>query len=585
VAIQAGFVRRAFVSACLVATLVLLAARPAVAAPAGAVSEFSAGLSACTVPEAIASGPDGNVWFIDGAFPAAFGRVTLGGGITQLPSLSVEHDLEDLVAGADGNMWFTDETGSGGAVGFLTLSGAISEFPVAAGAASAITLGPDGNYWFTVPGTTKAIGRITPAGTVTTYNEGLKPGSEPSDITRGPDGNLWFTDRGTTKTIGKITPAGVITEFPGLPAGSFPSSIAAGPDGNVWFTDVGTTKAIGKITPAGVITEYFAGLLPGSEPVDIAPGADGNVWFTDQGTTRAIGRITASGAIQEYSEGVNQETRPLDLAPGADGSMWFTEWTKPQAVGRAGTGAPPALASPLLVGGGGTAGTAQTCTGSWSTWAGQQPSTTLFGFDGVRWLLDGAPLASGATYTPTAGNVGHQLSCAETVTYPLLNVTTSTVSAPVTVLAAPRTGGPLGPPLSVLRPAMTSVRQSHSRWREGNKLAHITRRRPPVGTTFSFVLNKSATVTFAFRQQTAGRKAGHECVAQTKANRHKHLCKRAVTRGTLAFIAHAGTNKVAFQGRISHGKKLPLGTYTLVITAVSGGLSSSPQRLTFTIVR
>jgi hypothetical protein len=54
-----------------------------------------------------------------------------------------------------------------------------------------------------------------------------------------------------------------------------------------------------------------------------------------------------------------------------------------------------------------------------------------FGFDGYRWLRDGSPIAgqTGHSYTPTTGDVGHQLSCAVTVTYPLLEVTDSAASA------------------------------------------------------------------------------------------------------------------------------------------------------------
>ena len=58
---------------------------------------------------------------------------------------------------------------------------------------------------------------------------------KPTDIAAGPDGNMWFTER---HRIGRITPAGVITEFSEgifLPFGS--SGIAAGPDGNLWFTE------------------------------------------------------------------------------------------------------------------------------------------------------------------------------------------------------------------------------------------------------------------------------------------------------------------------------------------------------------
>jgi hypothetical protein len=81
----------------------------------------------------------------------------------------------------------------------------------------------------------------------------------------------------------------------------------------------------------------------------------------------------------------------------------------------------------------------QTCAGDvWSTWAGQQPSHNAYGFDGYRWLLDGNPItgATGQSYTPTAADAGHELSCKVTVTYPLLVVTASATSTAVHVKGA-----------------------------------------------------------------------------------------------------------------------------------------------------
>jgi FG-GAP repeat protein len=110
-----------------------------------------------------------------------------------------------------------------------------------------------------------------------------------------------------------------------------------------------------------------------------------------------------------------------------------------------------------------------------------------------------------------------------------------------------------------------NVRQSRTRWRLGNRLASASRAKTPVGTTFSFSLNDQAAVTFSFTQRVSG---------------------RTVTAGRLTFAGHAGTNKVAFQGRVSAKKKLEPGRYTLVITAAdSAGTRSAPKSLTFTIVK
>lgn len=135
-------------------------------------------------------------------------------------------------------------------------------------------------------------------------------------------------------------------------------------------------------------------------------------------------------------------------------------------------------------------------------------------------------------------------------------------------------------------PVLSALKQSAGKWREGSSLPRAaSRRKPPVGTTFSFTLNEAATVQFAFTQRASGRKVGHKCLAQTRANRHKHSCSRTVTAATLVVAAHAGANTLRFQGRVSGSKKLKPGVYTLLVTATGpGGKSSAPQRLTFTIV-
>jgi hypothetical protein len=112
-------------------------------------------------------------------------------------------------------------------------------------------------------------------------------GSQPTEIAPGPDGNLWFTEDGA---VGRITPAGTVTEYPVIS----PTGIAAGPDGNVWFTNVSARSlpsivipaGVGWITPSGKITELRGGLS--AEPGAIVAGADGSMWFADGD---AIGRI------------------------------------------------------------------------------------------------------------------------------------------------------------------------------------------------------------------------------------------------------------------------------------------------------
>jgi FG-GAP repeat protein len=141
---------------------------------------------------------------------------------------------------------------------------------------------------------------------------------------------------------------------------------------------------------------------------------------------------------------------------------------------------------------------------------------------------------------------------------------TSTTEVTTTAPAQLTTPSPLVPGETSLPPAVQHARQSTTRWREGNRLARISRAKTPTGTTFSFSLNEQATVTFSFTQRVSG----------------------TVTAGRLTFTGRSGTNRVAFQGRISPVKKLKPGRYTLVMTATnSAGVRSAPTSLSFTIVK
>src|SRR5262249_4817985 len=93
---------------------------------------------------------------------------------------------------------------------------------------------------------------------------------------------------------------------------------------------------------------------------------------------------------------------------------------------------------------------------------------------------------------------------------------------------------PIGPgggkPAGAKAPSLTVASQTNGVWREGNKLASISKR-VPVGTVFSFSLDQPAGVSLTFTQSVPGRRVGGKCAAPRPANRHKRSCKRSVTRG------------------------------------------------------
>ncbi len=144
------------------------------------------------------------------------------------------------------------------------------------------------------------------------------------------------------------------------------------------------------------------------------------------------------------------------------------------------------------------------------------------------------------------------------------------------------------PPPSPPAPSVSNLSETARTWREDNKLAQISarkKRKPPVGTAFSFTLNEPAGVTFTFTELTSGRKIGKRCVAQTKKNKMKHHCTHTSDAGELAFSAHAGSNRVRFGGRISKHMKLKPGSYTLLVGATASGMHSTPRTLHFRIAK
>lgn len=136
-------------------------------------------------------------------------------------------------------------------------------------------------------------------------------------------------------------------------------------------------------------------------------------------------------------------------------------------------------------------------------------------------------------------------------------------------------------------PHLSGAFATHSRFRASRHahLIRVARRRPPIGTTFKFTLDKAAVVRLVFTQRRPGRRVNGRCVAPRRSNRHKHHCTRTVTRGSLTIVAHAGVNSVQFLGWLSPTRKLGPGRYRLAITATTIPGGSTSKSVPFRIVR
>jgi CSLREA domain-containing protein len=137
------------------------------------------------------------------------------------------------------------------------------------------------------------------------------------------------------------------------------------------------------------------------------------------------------------------------------------------------------------------------------------------------------------------------------------------------------------------KPVVRSLSQSAKRWRLGSHLATISKKkRPPVGTTFTFTLSTAASVKLAFMQTKSGRSVGGKCVAKNRHNARRPRCKLTVLAGALRLTGHAGVDHVKFQGRLSPTSKLKPGAYALFVSARNAAGTGTPAGpLRFTIVR
>ena len=291
--------------------------------PSGQITLFPEPPELHGVPFEIVAGPDGNLWYTHAAILTptgqAIGRITPSGEITEFTAGLRESAAVANLAPGPGGVWFADES-STPSVGRITPSGEITEFPGLQSHPFPIFYGPtpgsEGNLWFSNNQQKPAVvERITPDGTIDRFGAGINPRAEyTGPFAVGADGNAWFrierrklggspNPEISSTAIGRITPGGQISEFDDclrpMPEFAGPNFLTLGPDGNVWFTTWASgdgihvtrnsTPSIGRITPSGKITEFRLGLHPESAPFELT-AAGGRLWFIDRGTD-AIGTI------------------------------------------------------------------------------------------------------------------------------------------------------------------------------------------------------------------------------------------------------------------------------------------------------
>jgi Tol biopolymer transport system component len=147
-------------------------------------------------------------------------------------------------------------------------------------------------------------------------------------------------------------------------------------------------------------------------------------------------------------------------------------------------------------------------------------------------------------------------------------------------------------PLDRTPPVISHFRLTHRRFALAPKPTALiaakrkSRKQVTRGTTFSFTLSEAATVRIAITHTINGHRMSRSRPCTVARRGQKHNCSRIVTLLTLVRAhARAAANTLAFSGHYAKGH-LAQGSYTATITATdSANNRSSPQSLTFTVVR
>jgi streptogramin lyase len=251
-------------------------------------------------------------------------RCVMSASIAEFPGVAAGSAPFGITVGPDGNVWFTETQGN--QIGMMNpTTHAVSEFPIptASSSPTGITTGPDGNLWFTEAAADQ-IGMISPGSHAITEFPVPTASSQPAEITSGPDGNLWFTEPAANQ-VANINPSThVVTELLVRTKSCSPVGIAAGPDGNVWFTENNSNKVSSVNPTTHIINEYVTPKGTTTQPYGITAGPDGNMWFTEANGNR-VGNINPTSHVVTEFNIPTASSGARGIAAGADGNLWFTE--------------------------------------------------------------------------------------------------------------------------------------------------------------------------------------------------------------------------------------------------------------------
>jgi streptogramin lyase len=262
-------------------------------------------------PVDITIGSDGNLWFTEGA-TNKIGVITTGGTVTQ--EYSIPPGLFSYTVAVAGTGYQTGDLvtvvqsgASGGTlvVGTVTASGGVQNFN------STASIGTN----YTVANNVSTTGGHGTGLQINIINTASSFG--PAGITLGPDGNVWFTAENQSNVL-EVSPSGQFTAYP-VPNQGGPLFITEGPDGNIWYTD-NLNNAIAQLVPSTGVTTEFPTPTQSSGPWGI-------------GTGPAVIPVPAAPTIVEGTNASNGEPLIIWSASPSSGVVGYNVYRGTSATG------------------------------------------------------------------------------------------------------------------------------------------------------------------------------------------------------------------------------------------------------------
>jgi len=257
------------------------------------------------------------------ATPTPIKEVALPEGLSSAQSMAID---------SAGRVWFTEKVGKKLAVydpekkEFATHA-----LPVSWGNVgfSNITLGSDGEIWFTVTRWIEGadephiLGRFTPAdGYFTKF--AIPHNSIPEELIVDANGTVWFL-ASNKNSLYRIDPKTfALKGYPIPTANGSPRSLAADQKGHIWFVQ-STANKLGKFVPEQEVFYEYDLLTQFANPGKISVDQHGKIWFVEV-TANRLGMF--SPEQNRFDEAIipTPSSSPVALVNDDNGNVWFLEY-------------------------------------------------------------------------------------------------------------------------------------------------------------------------------------------------------------------------------------------------------------------